>query len=390
MPLTPGSDRATISRNISEMVHAGHPQNQAVAAALHNADRTRRASGGAMINRGREPAWMEDNEIFNRGWHQYMGATRTGDKTADPNMPTSAPGTVDPMEISKGKYSGLGGITDFDHDPMNVSARSDPPARAIGGPMPNMGGGMMATSQPTGLHPAAMHQMGMHAMGMHPMGMGGMGGMGGMHQAGMMPKRDDGGSVNTSPGLQPNAGNQSPNMQGYIQRFAQMQPEQLQEMVARLGPNNPTSALASRVLMQKRLRPDPVQPVQTAQPTPLTPGAQQQGQGAPQPGGMQPAPQSRGGEASLLRYDKHGIGHHDPDAVNRAKQKKEEEGETVPILAAGGEFVVHPHHVLRWGNGDIEKGHRALDKLVLAIRARTIKEMSKLKPPVGSKEAKAA
>lgn len=42
MPLTPGGSRATISNNISEMVHAGHPQKQAVAAALSEARRTRK------------------------------------------------------------------------------------------------------------------------------------------------------------------------------------------------------------------------------------------------------------------------------------------------------------------------------------------------------------
>ena len=41
MPLTPGKSQATISSNISEMVHAGHPQNQAVAAALSEARRSR-------------------------------------------------------------------------------------------------------------------------------------------------------------------------------------------------------------------------------------------------------------------------------------------------------------------------------------------------------------
>lgn len=44
MPLKSGGDRATISRNISEMVRSGHPQRQAVAAALSNARRSKRRS----------------------------------------------------------------------------------------------------------------------------------------------------------------------------------------------------------------------------------------------------------------------------------------------------------------------------------------------------------
>lgn len=45
MPLLKGSSQKTISKNISEMVRAGHPQNQAIAAAL-NQSRQARADGG--------------------------------------------------------------------------------------------------------------------------------------------------------------------------------------------------------------------------------------------------------------------------------------------------------------------------------------------------------
>lgn len=37
MPLEKGTSKAVISRNIREMEKAGHPHNQAVAAALHTA-----------------------------------------------------------------------------------------------------------------------------------------------------------------------------------------------------------------------------------------------------------------------------------------------------------------------------------------------------------------
>lgn len=42
MPLAKGRSKKVISKNISEMVHAGHPRKQAVAAAMRQAGRPKR------------------------------------------------------------------------------------------------------------------------------------------------------------------------------------------------------------------------------------------------------------------------------------------------------------------------------------------------------------
>lgn len=53
----------------------------------------------------------------------------------------------------------------------------------------------------------------------------------------------------------------------------------------------------------------------------------------------------------------------------------------VPIVAAGGEFVVRPDEVRRIGHGDIDLGHRALDSFVRRVRRELIGTLSKLPGP---------
>ena len=56
----------------------------------------------------------------------------------------------------------------------------------------------------------------------------------------------------------------------------------------------------------------------------------------------------------------------------------------VKCALSDGEFVVHPSHVLRIGEGDAERGHRALDHWTVAKRRENIEHQKNLPGPVGS------
>lgn len=56
-------------------------------------------------------------------------------------------------------------------------------------------------------------------------------------------------------------------------------------------------------------------------------------------------------------------------------------GEPVPIVAAGGEYVVKPQVVYGLGDGDLSKGHRILDQFVIKLRKKHIKTLQKLPGP---------
>lgn len=64
-----------------------------------------------------------------------------------------------------------------------------------------------------------------------------------------------------------------------------------------------------------------------------------------------------------------------PAAIHRA------DGGAVPIMAAGGEFVVPPEAVAEKGNGDIKKGHAVLRAFVKHVRKELIKKLKSLPNP---------
>lgn len=55
--------------------------------------------------------------------------------------------------------------------------------------------------------------------------------------------------------------------------------------------------------------------------------------------------------------------------------------ETVPIVAAGGEYVISPEDVVYLGEGSLTNGHRMLDEFVKQYRAKTVKTLKALPGP---------
>ncbi len=53
----------------------------------------------------------------------------------------------------------------------------------------------------------------------------------------------------------------------------------------------------------------------------------------------------------------------------------------MPIIVAGGEFIVSPEAVRRVGEGDTDKGHKRLHEMVKRVRAHTIKKTKSLPQP---------
>lgn len=101
--------------------------------------------------------------------------------------------------------------------------------------------------------------------------------------------------------------------------------------------------------------------------------------GTPYGGGKQPYNVSGGpyGMSSAMPYGQ-GAGPYGSELPGKA-----EGGETdsVPIVAAGGEYVLSPEEVRMVGQGDLELGHKVLDEFVKRYRKETINTLKKLPGP---------
>lgn len=58
-----------------------------------------------------------------------------------------------------------------------------------------------------------------------------------------------------------------------------------------------------------------------------------------------------------------------------------DEQEAVPVVLAGGEYVIHPRSVARIGRGDLDHGHSVLDNFVKSMRSKAVDTLRKLPGP---------
>ena len=67
--------------------------------------------------------------------------------------------------------------------------------------------------------------------------------------------------------------------------------------------------------------------------------------------------------------------------MTKLKMANGGEPQPVPVRLSDGEWVFSPEWVKRFGGGDPEKGHRELDKWIVATRKESIKRQQKLPGP---------
>lgn len=261
--------------------------------------------------------------------------------------------------------------------------------------------------------------MGIHSLMPHAAGMGAHSGIGTPHGIGGMQHFDDGGTVPDDPnaGIAPSASTQNPTAQNEIQRYAGMSTEELQELAVRLGPTA-QGQLVQKILQQKRTRPgmafggmmSPSEgvPSWTRTEERETSGLLHSGVAgrtdqlkvnAPVDSYVVPADVVSGlGEGNSLSGARvlqkaFGVGPYGvplpkmnartsaprPPALPRAKGGATPT-DRVPILAAGGEFIIHPEHIVK-KFGSVKRGHAILDAWVKHERAKIIKTMKSLPGP---------
>lgn len=348
MPLEPGSSRSAVSKNISELVHSGRPQKQAVAIALSNAGKSRRgyATGGIP---------MLGSMAGASGGFGGLGSGGLGSITNTLGSMASG-ATAGGLDMGGGPFNSgwsTRGTQANTTMPISTTNPVTPPA-----PTPLGGVGISAPDpvskpmQPTASSPGGTPPIGHVA----PAPMSGAA------------CRADGGSV---PWFARNEARSMTHV-GPIHSVVAGRTDHIPMKVAggsyvlpadyisHLGQNNTNAGQAKASLMFGHTGPFG---------STIAKGAH--GRGAPH---APPVPRPPSSTKTKL-----------PTPFQASGGKTFEGGvhgeEPIDIMAAGGEFVIHPEVVRQVGGGNIDHGHKILDRHVLKMREEHKKTLAKLPPP---------
>ena len=319
MPLKKGSSKKTVSTNIRELVHSGKPQKQAIAIALDVARRSNKAVGGELTP-------VVDPTVYNAqllstlsGKPAAGGDGKTG---TTPNGEVEAGKTASPImqQMVADLGGGGGGAGQGDSGGSNFGG-SDASGTAGGVNGSDYGGGSGNNPGSEGGSPATLAEG-----GTAPFFGGGQGTTTKVH---------------VGPIHSPVAG-RTDHLPMHVPSGSYVIPA---DIISAMGEGNTMAGFKVANTIFSRI-----------------PGMT----GAP---GMQAIP-AKGSTPGI-------------DAELGIPGKAEGGGmdEAVPIVAAGGEYVISPGDVRRIGEGDLDRGHQELDLFVKAMRAKTIKTLQKLPGP---------
>jgi hypothetical protein len=416
MPLKHGSSQKTISKNISEMMHAGHKQDQSIAAALNIAKRTKKQVGGALSVDGLVKALMEgriSQDKFVQGMVDLGVKPQVAAAQAQSVAPPAvqAPATVaqEPSLVDRGMAIARRVL------PMGRYASPAAAAGMVMAPIPlNMG-------EEEALKARRVKE-GMMNMPIYP--------------AMPMPKTMDRGEIDPSilPNIDRNAytgvqldRERDPNLQAWATANGPMPYESNYPMPkpapsqgvggARAVPMPPRRPEASiwddSRIMRTGGEESPLDfirntPLYKAREADLAAGNSPYASGGYAKGGDTgkvhhgPIPSPVAGRTDHLPMHvasgsyvipadivsalgegntMNGFKIVDDMNAEHRDDGRFANGGTVPIVAAGGEYVIPPHVVAGVGKGSLDTGHKVLDEFVKHVRAKTIKTLKKLPGP---------